>query len=500
MTAVMRPRATIEILERLEEEFPVEEWRVGELPAWPIVRMEVGHRIALRMIGTRPLSTGERIRREAAHAGSFPALLWDRATSFPRQPADVVFFSDGVSFLSHGGADRDRHSDPIRDHLDARGVSSLLLVPGHRHRNPRQPSVHVQPSLDGRRALARLRRRQPTLPEYERLRAALDANDTTVADDLPSSAAIALAAAEISSCARFFDWALTRAGARAGFVVEYYSRQGMAFVVACHRRGIPVVDIQHGVQRPHHHAYQSWRAIPAGGSPLLPSHFWVWTDDDRAAIDAWAAVTGDAHVAVVGGNPDRDRWRFRGPREQAELTRFAAQRPLACTGPTAVWTLHTGETTEDIATIVDVAAKTPEWWWWVRAHPVAPGTAHAVAKVAAERGLTNVTCDDATTIPLYALLCLSDVHVTAYSSTVLDAKALGVASVIIDETGEMIFSDEISSGWAFPAATGDASAIVAAASQALARRRDADTDTVTSDAGAALDVILDAARIASGSP
>src|SRR5262245_2527530 len=134
MTAVMEARTTLEVLDAIEADFPVDEWRGGELPAWPVARIGLGHRIALRIIGSRPLSTGERVRHEVAHAGSLPALVWDRLTRLPHEPIDALFLSDGISVVDDADGDRDRHSDPLRDLLDDRGITNALLLPGHRHR------------------------------------------------------------------------------------------------------------------------------------------------------------------------------------------------------------------------------------------------------------------------------------------------------------------------------------------------------------------------------
>jgi hypothetical protein len=70
-----------------------------------------------------------------------------------------------------------------------------------------------------------------------------------------------------------------------------------------------------------------------------------------------------------------------------------------------------------------------------------------------ENRISNGEVDLATDLPLYALLRQMDLHLTFYSSSVLEAKDLGVPSIVVGDYGKELFSDQILSGWALPADT-----------------------------------------------
>jgi hypothetical protein len=249
-------------------------------------------------------------------------------------------------------------------------------------------------------------------------------------------------AAELQSCARYFESTIRTANARIGFVVEYYGLQGMAFVLACRRAGIPVVDLQHGLQGTVHFAYAQWHDIPLTGHPLLPDVFWVWSEAEAAVIRAWAPPSG-AHRALVGGNPwleDFDR----GHRDESAADPGTPARRV-------LYTLHGMETDAELDLIGSYLSGSPaEWTWWVRPHPTVPGGGARL------RG-----SDRRATAPLPDLLREADVHVTSHSSVVLEAEALGVPSVITSTVGQEVFADQISRAVAVGVDGSSAAAVVA---------------------------------------
>lgn len=69
---------------------------------------------------------------------------------------------------------------------------------------------------------------------------------------------------------------------------------------AAARRGIQVVDVQHGGMNPYHPVAANWAEVPPDGYELLPDIFWCWTERSAAYI---RFSEGSRHKAVVGGNP-----------------------------------------------------------------------------------------------------------------------------------------------------------------------------------------------------
>src|SRR5262249_38587296 len=56
---------------------------------------------------------------------------------------------------------------------------------------------------------------------------------------------------------------------KVGFVVCYYGLPGLGFMLACRRRGVLTVDLQHGAVRDTNAAYAPWRAGAGASARLL---------------------------------------------------------------------------------------------------------------------------------------------------------------------------------------------------------------------------------------
>lgn len=212
---------------------------------------------------------------------------------------------------------------------------------------------------------------------------------------------------------------------RAVFVVTYYTAHGMAMMAAARRVGILTVDLQHGVQGPEHVAYGKWPPPPAGGFRLLPDVFWCWSPADVANIERWA---GASHAAVEGGNiwtqhvaehpgdfPGRAEL---GARIAGSGRRF---RVLATLSPGAPHFL--AELREAMASPLN-----QDVFWMVRLHP---GMFAEEAEVEAALAPFHPFCDVALSsrLPLPAALDLTDLHLTEFSSVVLEAEQAGVPSL-----------------------------------------------------------------------
>ena len=73
-----------------------------------------------------------------------------------------------------------------------------------------------------------------------------------------------------------------------------------------------------------------------------------------------------------------------------------------------------------------------------------------------KHNITNFELDLPTVFPLTALLRHADVHITASSSTVIEAEYFGVPSIVTHEDGIKFYAKQIASGMAVPAYTAEA--------------------------------------------
>jgi len=100
----------------------------------------------------------------------------------------------------------------------------------------------------------------------------------------------------------------------------------------------------------------------------------------------------------------------------------------------------------------------PEWFidaikgapsnykWFLRLHPLPKLSIKKTKDIIKIEKLDNVDIKNATKMQLMALLERVDIHITLWSSTVLEAKLFRVPSIVIHENGKDLYRDEIKWG------------------------------------------------------
>ena len=302
-------------------ELPVADWNVDGLRVWPLVRYQLGAEMASHWrlpAGQPPGSAGldrgkaRALRLLREYAGWTRARIADRRNhqSLGR-PYDAVFLQIFPRPVRLNGHWMCPFAEPLRWHLAAHDLDMLVLdlcggvrgYPIPRH----APSRHV--SFEDRLAIRIRNRRYPhskdvQLPGISRLSTFLAAWPEV---PVPGEAAVLDVVRTVRVWSDYFARIIARTQPRIGFVPSYFGPAAFAFVLACHKAGIPSVNLQHGYQGIEHVAFASWTAVPRGGYELLPSYFWCWSRADVAAIESWSSQLG-THVAIHGGNPWINMW------------------------------------------------------------------------------------------------------------------------------------------------------------------------------------------------
>lgn len=212
-------------------------------------------------------------------------------------------------------------------------------------------------------------------------------------------------------------------------ITSYYSIKGIAFVYACRKKGIPVVDIQHGLQGNTHYAYTD---LDEGRNDSLfyPSHFWKWQQEDE--------ISGEAYI--YGGHP----WIhfIRKNRSVFEQEVYNFDRRLRANHKAILVTLQSFDSYDvyqDLFAYIRDSQDTYDWI--IRAHPVMLKSG-ALDQVKDKLQSFDITTDylvTDTVTPLIFTLEASSVHITAYSSVVLEAHQLGIPNILLVADGHQIF-------------------------------------------------------------
>ncbi|MBG0791123.1 MAG: hypothetical protein H0S80_11575 [Desulfovibrionaceae bacterium] len=241
-----------------------------------------------------------------------------------------------------------------------------------------------------------------------------------------------------------FETVLDMINPQALFETCYYHPPMNGLAQACRSRSIPCVDVQHGKQGRFHGAYTHWTFFPKDGWDMLPSHNWCWGEPTQCHIEQSrsGAVNADAAPkAVVGGFPWLGLWlNGKGPNSIPDVRRA---RGLA-QGRTAI--LATLQPAWELGpdTVIRAIRNSPrEWIWFIRAHPKQKDRM-AAFKAQLEAAVPGrYELEQATRLPLYAMLRASRCHVTAYSTCCYEALYFNVPTVLWGERGLAIYGEAI---------------------------------------------------------
>lgn len=448
----MRPSDVISQLGIWEREFPVDDWQAGGIEVWPLIRLD----LAFKVLATgenrpRPPAVPRPVWREVVGMARYAAAgLRDRRSNLHGLPkADACFLGTPTNRQPLNGRWYDRYIDPLADVLAEHALSSVHLErarDGAAYRVPRhRPSFLLQSAVFRARVRSRLRRKQvkPTsLDGYAVFRRRVTEQFPGVA--VPDTSWIAARIGTIGGLADYFDGLLKQVAPRVVFCTCYYSstRIGFALCLAASRRGIPSVDIQHGVTR-RHPAYDGWTRFPAGGYALLPNVFWCWTVRDADPVAGWPERARAHHRAIVGGHPWMAMWQSGGETRTALLDEVGAIKGRSFNVLVALtWSSGLSEG-------IKAALRTSpaDWTWWIRLHPTMDKDRQRIRRWCATEAAGRVHVGIPTDLPLPVLLRHADVLLAHNSTVIQEAVAMGLPSVTIDPRAVEMYPEELASGW-----------------------------------------------------
>lgn len=437
----------------LERRFPVALWRADDIALWPSYRFRLYGDAINRTLQNSPITSKTSrftaiVNRAARALFRVPLAGWrDRRNNAEIEPGmNAVFFSDGVSFARMGDRWFDRVMDPLMLGLEQRGYRSLKLTPLSDAHIPRYVSSRfVQPTLDRIKLTASPRDVSLTLPQFEAFFAAADELFGGIAR---SASWLRLQAARLQALATWFGEVLRQTGCSHAFVNTYYSLEGQAFVLAARRLRLRSIDVQHGIQGPHHVAYGRWSMFPVEGYSTLPDEFWVWGHDEAATINSWRGQCA-THLPRITGNFWLQRWRNERDPIVARYVEEARKLRSVDSNKTHVlvcltWGVPEGETTKLLDAAKLCGPSTIFWW---RLHPVFAHRSAEFARVVASHGLDSSQVEQATNLPLFALLRAADVTLAHSSTTIREAAEFGVPSIVTSDYGAELHADLVQRGF-----------------------------------------------------
>jgi hypothetical protein len=433
-------RRYLTLVDDIERNFPVAEWRRDDVDIWPLARMELYLDMHWANTGSpRPEFypfPWRRLARAARPLRNLWRSRWDLEHFVDRpKRADAIFLGDGVSLDYIDGSWRDRFGEPLIAALEKRGRSTFLMQGGDLRRLPWLRPTYAANLVAVRGYRPDFAAAAPLqLPEHENVVGFLSRNGVRAAS--LERAKLSRTASVVAATALEFERIMRVVRPNLAFVVTYYGGLGHAFLLACRRLGILSIDLQHCPQEGAHKAY-GWSTLPEAGYATLPAVFWNWSTEEAEAIQQWAGTLGSPwHRSLHGGHTqlvpflhDNDpvavAWDAkiaainRGARFEREI--LVALQPIG--GHRARWE----------ALAAQIVAGPAEWRWWIRRHPASTPLQDEEYKSLVSLRRDNVVIEQASSFPLPALLRRMSVLTSLASGSAAEAAAFGVPAIFLSD-------------------------------------------------------------------
>jgi hypothetical protein len=424
-------------LNALEQRHDVNAMLFHGVHVWTQLRQKLGeHMLAHELseptdrIPAQPVAA-----RKAAHlARGFR----DMALRKPKWPTiDLLFFSENGHRVVWSGLVHDRFADPlvlagralgsrcgVVERLHGRPVTDPRAVPCARF--DASPSMAAFASMHWRKRLP-----DPTaIPGLEALM-----KDAATVCAMPNMEFIAIHLHTFHEYLLYYSKLLGAIKPKTVFVVCWYTLENLAIQHFSRLAGIRTVDLQHGVQGPAHLAYGRWSVMPPDGYNTMPDICWCWDKSSADNIASWAPPA--RMRPVVLGDP----W-------AAHSAALSSGSPWKTDGRKRV--LYTAEPLPELLPAIlleAMRATRGSCQWLVRTHPAMPQLPERVYGMLRSEGLAgDVLVSPPDEVPLAAVLKDCQLHVTQYSSVVLEAANMGVPSIAIHGTAADLFGAAISDG------------------------------------------------------
>ncbi len=211
------------------------------------------------------------------------------------------------------------------------------------------------------------------------------------------------------------------------YTISYYSAQGMALNAAAHKKNIQTIEIQHGLQSNEHHAYGSWQYIPPNGYELLPSKFYVYSKFEEKIIHDNFQYK---HGVKIVGNLTFESWlKTSSEQKQKKYILISLQKRVI---PASDFLY---------AALKYLKNKHPEKIILFRLHP-----RHTYIKKDMDIILKklNIEFEWDKQTEVYDTLSETILHITSFSSVIMDACNLNIPSIIYTDLGVKFYEKFLS--------------------------------------------------------
>lgn len=429
-------RNIIEVLNLIEEKYCVAKWEMYGFRVWPIIRMLAYFKLWQRCINNR-----NNDNQNNTNIIGYIDILQKISSSIFCSYKKIYDVKEYV-FLNNSGCKRlvdniwvDVFCDPIIKALGKENCTVLEWDNAGYKDSTYIDSLKIQNDLDKIKIKTKLqtfKKKKCYFHEYDAVNNLLN----NVLDEINVLYSIEL----INNYRKYFLRYFCKHIPKLAFTTIYYNEIGMGFVLACKSVKCKTIDIQHGMQVGNNPAYTSWVNVPQDGYELMPDVFMVRGSEEEKNIRQWC----HNNIQVIKAG---DLWLNEWLDDNNDFVRkydIIFDKIKKGYKATILFTLDYQSIPDVLILLIKRMPK--DILWLIRLHPA--DLQNINIRKEELNGIDNVNLDDASNLPLHALLRNIDIHITDYSGVVLEAEKFGVMSVILSKSESKLFQKTIDAGHA----------------------------------------------------
>lgn len=433
----------------LENLFPVDTWVVNGIFIWPYIRIKLYFLLLTdgKTDVEEKKSSSDNRNNDANSIFKKIKLPFEILISYVElkiffgklKQKDILFFGSHIHRVKHTNGYFNRFFDSIVSYHNLQDKVYMVEYQKIFQSNYNNKSVlKLEKNLKSYKLLIKISSKFKTkktnffLNKYDSFLYKLNSEDINTGTLNISEKDLIRWSQKIISIECFFKKMFVKINPSKVVFAGYYGLDNLyAAVLAANNLSIKTIDFQHGLQTNMHMVFTLWSKIPSQGFNIMPTEYWTWDEYSKDNIDVWAKKTSNVAAKVVG-QPYLQYWRLRSKQTSKEKQ-------------VILYSLQIFDLKEMLSQAIISLINNSEYLWVIRLHPRNEFSVLDIENHIQSFGTNknNYTIDDSKEIPLPEVLINTFLHVTAFSGCIIEAKMMGIPSLIMFSVGAEIFKDYI---------------------------------------------------------
>ena len=443
-----------EIITGIESQCPVDEWSVNGIFVWPYIRNKIyifllnytGEKNSLSEKVPNPSkSEPKRTKNIYKFSGVYKTICLTKAaislTRFYKslRPKKIIFFGSSFHRVLYHGVSFNRFFDSM---VEFHNLHDKVYVVESQEVNEqifnKKAIIPLKKNLDNFKLLLRFNslfshnKRELNLRGYEEFYQ--DFCKTFLGTEALNISKIRIISwgIKIFSVKQFYLKLYKKVKPEKAIFLSYNGYDDLyAAILAANELKIKTIDFQHGFQTNLHMVYSHWTKIPTESYNIMPMEYWTWDEFSQDNINKWAGSTKDVSAKVVG-HPYLSLCL-----KEAKKNNKSDKIIFYSLGVEGLEEMFPIELLKVI--------KSTTYNWVLRLHPRSRLSFSQIASLMNTHNINEKKfhIENAFDFPLPNTLANSILHITNYSGCLLEARMMGIPSLIISKAGMDYYKDYI---------------------------------------------------------